>query len=64
MAIWSHPKQTVPPVATTFYSFHIMVFLGVLFPAIFVFYLIAAVKDTIAEKKGCCLWVSSHFSWP
>ncbi len=46
------PEQTVPPVATTFYSFHIMVFLAVLFLAIFVFYLIFAVKDTIGDKKG------------
>lgn len=46
------PEQTVPPVATTFYSFHIMVFLGLLFLAVFVLFLIFAVKDTLAGKKG------------
>lgn len=46
------PEQTVPPVATTFYSFHIMVFLAVLFLLIFALFLIAAVKDTIAAKRG------------
>jgi cytochrome bd ubiquinol oxidase subunit I len=46
------PEQTVPPVATTFYSFHIMVFLAVLFLAIFGLFLITTVKDTIASNRG------------
>ncbi|MDP3479581.1 MAG: cytochrome ubiquinol oxidase subunit I [Desulfoprunum sp.] len=46
------PEQAVPPVATSFYSFRIMVFLGVLFLLIFVLYLIFAVKDTLVGKKG------------
>jgi cytochrome d ubiquinol oxidase subunit I len=46
------PEQAVPPVATTFYSFHIMVFLGVLFLLIFVLFLIFAVKDTLPGKRG------------
>ncbi len=49
-------EQTVPPVATTFYSFHIMVFLAALFVAVFLLYLIFAVKDTIAGKKAL-LWL-------
>ncbi len=46
------PEQTVPPVATTFYSFHIMVFLGGLFLVIFALFLISTVKDNIAGKRG------------
>jgi cytochrome d ubiquinol oxidase subunit I len=45
------PAEAVPPVAITFYSFHIMVALGTLFPVLFLFYLIFTYKDTIAEKK-------------
>jgi len=45
------PEEAVPPIGLTFYSFHIMVALGVLFPIIFLLYLIYTYKDNIAEKK-------------
>ncbi|KPK25737.1 MAG: cytochrome C oxidase subunit II [Desulfobacterales bacterium SG8_35_2] len=44
-------EEAVPPVALTFYSFHIMVALGVLFPFIFLFFLFFTYKNTIARKK-------------
>ena len=56
-------EQTVPPVATTFYSFHIMVFLAGFFLAIFLLYLVFAVKDTIAGKKAL-LWLGVHLVLP
>jgi cytochrome d ubiquinol oxidase subunit I len=45
------PEEAVPPVALTFYSFHIMVALGTLFPIIFLLFLYYTYKDTIAQKK-------------
>ena len=45
------PEEALPPVALTFYSFHIMVTLGLLFPVIFLLYLYYTYKDRITEKK-------------
>ena len=45
------PEDAVPPVALSFYAFHIMVGLGTLFPLIFLAYLYFAKKGTLAEKK-------------
>jgi len=45
------PEEAVPPVAMTFYAFHIMVMLGGLFPVIFLLYLFFAFKDTLAQQK-------------
>ena len=45
------PEEAVPPVALSFYAFHIMVGLGTLFPLIFLAYLYFAKKGTLAEKK-------------
>lgn len=45
------PEDTVPPVTLTFYSFHIMVFLGVLFGVIFVLNLVFSLKGTLSEQK-------------
>ena len=46
-----NPEDAVPPVALTFYSFHIMVALGVLFPIVFLFFLYYTFNDTISQKK-------------
>jgi cytochrome d ubiquinol oxidase subunit I len=46
-----NPEEAVPPIGLTFYSFHIMVALGILFPVIFLLYLYYTCKDTIAGKK-------------
>ena len=46
-----NPEEAVPPIGLTFYSFHIMVALGALFPVIFLLYLYYTYKDSIAEKK-------------
>jgi len=45
------PEEAVPPVALTFYSFHIMVILGTLFPLIFLLFLVFAYKDSISRQK-------------
>jgi cytochrome d ubiquinol oxidase subunit I len=45
------PEEAVPPVALTFYSFHIMVILGTLFPLILLLYLFYAYKDTISQQR-------------
>ncbi len=50
------PEEAVPPVALTFYSFHIMVALGALFPVIFLLFLYYTYKDTIARKKWLLLF--------
>jgi cytochrome d ubiquinol oxidase subunit I len=44
-------EDTIPPVALTFYSFHIMVVLGLLFPIIFLLFLYHTYKDTVSRKK-------------
>lgn len=44
------PEDTVPPVGLTFYAFHIMVFLGVLFGVIFLLNLMYSLKGTLAQK--------------
>jgi cytochrome bd ubiquinol oxidase subunit I len=56
------PEDSVPPVETTFYSFHIMIFLAVLFLFIFVANLYFIFKKTLLEKSWL-LWlgVSSFF---
>ena len=45
------PEDAVPPVQTTFYAFHIMVFLSVFFGLICIAYLVYGVKDTIEQKR-------------
>ena len=45
------PEDVVPPVALTFYAFHIMVFLGVLFGVVFVLNLVFSLKGTLERQK-------------
>jgi cytochrome d ubiquinol oxidase subunit I len=45
------PEEAVPPVSTVFYSFHIMVILGSLFPVIFLAFLFFTVKGKISETR-------------
>ncbi len=45
------PEEAVPPVALSFYAFHVMVVLGTLFPLIFLAYLYFAKKGTLEQKK-------------
>ncbi|MDX1776765.1 MAG: cytochrome ubiquinol oxidase subunit I [Desulfobulbales bacterium] len=45
------PEDAVPPVALTFYSFHIMVTLGILFPLIFLLYLYYTYKGAVFRTK-------------
>jgi len=45
------PEEAVPPVQTTFYAFHIMVFLAVYFGLICLAYLVYGIKDTIEQKR-------------
>jgi len=45
------PEEAVPPVGLTFYSFHIMVALGTLFPLVFLVYLYFIFKGTLEQKR-------------
>ena len=45
------PEDAVPPVALTFYSFHIMVMLGTLFPLVCLGYLFFLFKDTLVQQR-------------
>ena len=45
------PEEAVPPVALTFYSFHVMVILGTVFPLLFLLLLIFACRNTIDGKS-------------
>ncbi len=45
------PVQAVPPVSTTFYSFHIMVVLGTMFPLVFLLVLYFTFKGTIESQR-------------
>ena len=45
------PEEAAPPVALTFYSFHVMVILGTLFPLLFLLVLIFAYRNTIVGKS-------------
>ncbi len=47
----SKPEEAVPPVALTFYAFHVMVALGTLFPLIFIGYLYFCLKGTLQDKR-------------
>ena len=47
----STPEEAVPPVSTAFYSFHIMVVLGSLFPVLFLACLFYTVKGKIVEAR-------------
>jgi len=47
----NNPAEAAPPVATTFYSFHIMVVLGTLFPVIFLLVLYFAFKGTLENQR-------------
>ncbi len=56
------PEDSVPPVETTFYSFHIMVFLAAFFLFIFIAYLYHTYKESLDNRKWL-LWLgfSSFF---
>ncbi|WP_456385092.1 cytochrome ubiquinol oxidase subunit I [Desulfolithobacter sp.] len=45
------PEDIVPPVSTTFYSFHIMVALGTLFPLVCLAFLYFTLKDQLLTKR-------------
>ena len=45
------PQEAVPPVALTFYSFHVMVILGILFPIMCFGFLFFAIKDTLEQQR-------------
>ena len=45
------PEDIVPPVALTFYSFHIMIVLGIVFLIIFLLFLRAATKNTLLGSQ-------------
>jgi cytochrome bd ubiquinol oxidase subunit I len=56
------PEEIVPPVATTYYSFHVMVYLGTFFLLLTLLYLYYSYKDTLEDKKWLlALGFSSFF---
>jgi cytochrome d ubiquinol oxidase subunit I len=56
------PEEAVPPIATTYYSFHVMVYLGSFFILLLLLYLYSAYHDTLEEKRWLLgLGVASFF---
>jgi len=56
------PEDVVPPVATVYYSFHVMVYLGTFFLLLTLLFLYFSYKDSLEEKKWLLvLGVSSFF---
>jgi len=47
----TQPEEAVPPVGISFYTFHIMVVLGSLFPLVCLAFLYFSMKDVLQEKK-------------
>jgi cytochrome d ubiquinol oxidase subunit I len=45
------PEEAVPPVATSYYAFHIMVALGTFFPLLFAVFLYYALKDSLTRES-------------
>ena len=66
------PEEVIPPIATTYYSFHVMVYLGSFFILLLLLFLHSSYKDTLEEKKwllvlGFCSFflalIASEFGW-
>ncbi len=66
------PEEIVPPVASTYYSFHVMVYLGTFFLLLALLYLYSSYKDTLEDKKwllmlGFCSFflalIASELGW-
>jgi cytochrome d ubiquinol oxidase subunit I len=49
------PEEIVPPVATTYYAFHVMVYLGTFFILLTLLYLYFSYKDTLEDQKWLLL---------
>lgn len=47
----TEPEEAVPPLRLTFYSFHIMVLLGGLFPILSAIFLYLAIKDQLDKRR-------------
>jgi cytochrome d ubiquinol oxidase subunit I len=45
------PEEAAPPISTAFYSFHIMVILGSIFPVLFLAFLFLTIKGKITEQR-------------
>ncbi len=67
-----NPTDIVPPVAISFYSFHIMVALGTLFPILFLIFLFYTMKGSIVEQKYVLMlgligvflgWIAQEAGW-
>jgi len=56
------PEEVIPPVATTYYSFHVMVYIGSFLILLLALFLWTSIKDTIEDKKWLLvIGVSSFF---
>ncbi|SDP21549.1 cytochrome ubiquinol oxidase subunit I [Desulforhopalus singaporensis] len=66
------PEEAVPPVASTYYSFHYMVYVGSAVILLFLLFLRATLKDTLADQKWLlglgvlsffAVYLASEFGW-
>jgi cytochrome bd ubiquinol oxidase subunit I len=55
------PEEIVPPVASTYYSFHVMVYFGTFFLLLTLLYLYYSYKDTLEDKKWLLMLGFSSF---
>ncbi len=55
------PEEIVPPVASTYYSFHVMVYLGTFFLLLTLLFLYYSYKDTLEDKKWLLMLGLSSF---
>lgn len=67
-----NPEDAVPPVALSFYAFHLMVAGGIFFPILFLLIIFFVLKDSLEEKKWLLKlslislflgFVASHTGW-
>ncbi len=63
-AYFDDPKEIVPPVKTSYYAFHFMVYAGGLLPVFFLVMTVAAFRDGLVERRPCCASVSPPFLSP
>jgi len=66
------PEEAVPPVASTYYSFHYMVYVGTFLVLILLLFLRASFKDELIESRGLLrfgvisfflTYLASEFGW-
>lgn len=68
----SRPEEVVPPVASTYYSFHYMVYIGTAVLLLLAFFLVSASRDRLTENRWLLrlgvisfflTYIASEFGW-